>query len=258
MLVLAIETATEAAGVSIADEDGVLGSVAFGRGRRHTEVLAPSVRFVCDTARTAMDQLGAVAVDIGPGLFTGLRVGVSTARALGYALGVPIVTATSLEVLAREAVALPQVQFRPGSVLAVVDVKRGEVAWQRFVQDGDGATPWLEEAERLAPPGVLVEELASAPAGSGRCLLVGDGAARYAELFASLPNVVLGSGAVASPSASVLARLGVERALAGEVAQPRSVLPRYLREADVRIHWETRPHSPAVAVPRPAAGGSSG
>ncbi len=160
----------------------MLGSVAFGRGRRHTEVLAPSVRFVCDTARTAMDQLGAVAVDIGPGLFTGLRVGVSTARALGYALGVPIVTATSLEVLAREAVALPQVQFRPGSVLAVVDVKRGEVAWQRFVQDGDGATPWLEEAERLAPPGVLVEELASAPAGSGRCLLVGDGAARYAEL----------------------------------------------------------------------------
>ena len=68
------------------------------RGRRHVETIVPAISFVCRSAGVALRDLEAVAVDIGPGLFTGLRVGISTAKAMGLALDVPLCGATSLEV----------------------------------------------------------------------------------------------------------------------------------------------------------------
>jgi len=123
MRILAIETATIEVGVAVADETGPLASVTARPGRRQAETLHPAIADVCRIAMITPAELDAIAVDIGPGLFTGLRVGVAAAKALAGALGLPVVTATSLEVLKA---ACPS---GLGAVIPVIDMRRGEVAW---------------------------------------------------------------------------------------------------------------------------------
>ena len=101
-------------------------------GREHAERLAPAIEEVCAGAGCALDDVTVIAVDVGPGLFTGLRVGVATAKALGHGLGRPVFPVSSLDILAaspspptptpRGTTPLP-----PGAVAAVVDARRGEV-----------------------------------------------------------------------------------------------------------------------------------
>jgi len=80
MMILGIETAVEHVGVALGDHRGTLASATVNSDRRHAESLAPMIEFVCAQAGVTLRQLDAVAVDVGPGLFTGLRVGIAAAR----------------------------------------------------------------------------------------------------------------------------------------------------------------------------------
>src|ERR1700757_3769018 len=121
MTLLAIATATSQVGVALGGNDGPIASLHVRRGRRHAELLAPAIETITRMAAIGTQQIGRVAVDIGPGLFTGLRVGVATAKALAAALDIPIVGCSSLEVLAH-----PH-RRQDRTVAAVLDAKRGEV-----------------------------------------------------------------------------------------------------------------------------------
>jgi tRNA threonylcarbamoyladenosine biosynthesis protein TsaB len=230
--VLAIETATSDMRVALVDADGPLAEVAVCRQRRHAESLHPAIETVCRESGVLLRELSAVTVDIGPGLFTGLRVGVTTAKMLAVPLGLPVVTATSLSALARWASRVVSGAF---DVLPVIDMRRGEVAWQ---PPGAGAG----EISRGTP-----DELAVELRSARRLLLVGDGAVRYAETFraASLDGSVLVAGSSAgAPQASTLGELAIERLILdsgpAELADPVLLVPLYLREADVAIGWESR------------------
>ncbi|HXW35661.1 MAG TPA: tRNA (adenosine(37)-N6)-threonylcarbamoyltransferase complex dimerization subunit type 1 TsaB [Acidimicrobiales bacterium] len=236
MLLLAIETATEAAGVALADDTGPIVEISTAVGRRHAETLVPAVESACRFANVALSEVSAVAVDIGPGLFTGLRVGVGTAKALGFALGVPVVTASSLEVLALGALsALDALRSRPttSQIVSVVDARRGEVYWAVFEEGPDGF-PRLVRPERTSPPAQLADEVAGSNA-----LLVGNGAVRYRELLEGIFGEVAGTS-LASPAPRALAAIGAWRLRHDDVHDAADVLPLYLREADVRINWEAR------------------
>jgi tRNA threonylcarbamoyladenosine biosynthesis protein TsaB len=239
MLVLAIESATDAAGVALADESGTIVESTLFRGRRHAETIAPSIEFCCVTAGVTLAQVDAVVIDIGPGLFTGLRVGVGTAKALAYALGVPVVALNSLEVLSR-AVSAP-----PGaSVVAVLDARRGEVVSAEFPAFGgdlDGPT-----GEQLETPDLLAARLAGRR-DSGALVFAGDGALRYEAILGLVPNCAFAGMSLCAPPVSVLAAMGIELAEKGEFQDPMNIAPRYVRQADVRINWEKR-------APRQAAG----
>ena len=100
MLILGIESAGAQVGCAVGGHEGVLASAHSGRGRRHAEALAPQIEFVRCQAGIELSEVGAVAVDVGPGLFTGLRVGIATAVALAYALGVPMIPVPSLDLMA--------------------------------------------------------------------------------------------------------------------------------------------------------------
>src|ERR1700709_621138 len=91
VLILGIETATVAAGCAIGGHEGVLAMAQSARGRRHAESLAPQIEFICTQAQIELSEISVIAVDLGPGLFTGLRVGVATAKALAHALRVPMI-----------------------------------------------------------------------------------------------------------------------------------------------------------------------
>ena len=125
-VLLGIATATSQVGVALAGPDGPIASLQVRQGRRHGELLAPAIETLTRMAGIGMQQIGRVAVDIGPGLFTGLRVGVATAKALAAALEIPIVGCSSLELLA-----YPH-RRQDRLLAAVVDAKRGEVFWALY------------------------------------------------------------------------------------------------------------------------------
>ncbi len=235
MLVLAVESATDTAAVALADEDGALGSVVVARGRRHTETIASAIEALCHRTGVALADLDALGVDVGPGLFTGLRVGVGTVKALAFALDLPVVTATSLEVLAHAVAGSGAVDGR--LLVPVVDARRGEVFWARFRAVAGTADPASESAAERDTPEALAARLR---AGSEPSVLAGDGALRHAALLVGVPGVTLAGPAYGAPPVTALAELAVAAARAGRVHDGADVMPRYLRDADARINWEQR------------------
>jgi tRNA threonylcarbamoyladenosine biosynthesis protein TsaB len=257
-LVVAIESATDAAGVALADRSGTIALTTLARGRRHAETIAPAIRSCCEQAGVKLADVDAIAVDVGPGLFTGLRVGVATAKGLAYAVRKPIVALDSLEVLARAAstgaasTSAASTGATSTRIFPVLDARRREVVSAEFaVFEDDGTRAWRIErisGERLETPGELAARLSSpamssGSAGPAEILLVGDGALRYAELFEpvrQVRNLRIADRWLASPPVAVLAEIAVERVMRSELDDPATVLPRYLRQADTRINWSTR------------------
>ncbi len=149
MIVLAIDTAGVGCYAALYDlgQDTVLGAAGADIGRGHAERLMDFVDAALDAAGVDIKAIGRIAVTVGPGSFTGIRVGVAVARGLALALGVPAVGVSSLSALAAD--------HRTGTPLLVaMDAKRDEVYWQRFAADGTQATPpaiaTLAEARDIA------------------------------------------------------------------------------------------------------------
>ena len=223
---LAIATATPRIGVALRGPDGPVADLTLQAGRRHGETLAPAVVALTNLSGVGLDRVERLAVDIGPGLFTGLRVGVATAKAFASALGVGVVGCSSLDILAHP----HRHAGRP--VAAVVDARRGEVFWALYEPAG-AAMVAVTEPEVIAPS-VLVEKLAVLAGERGAPVLcTGDGARRH--LATSEVTEVAGEQ-FDHPSPAVLAEISVDR----PAVEPALVTPSYLRGADVRIGWEQR------------------
>ncbi len=230
MIVLGIETATQQVGSAIGGVEGVLASFHASRGRRHAETLAPAIEFVCRSAQVDLDEISVVAVDVGPGLFTGLRVGLATAKSMASALRIPMIGLSSLDLLAH------QVRHSPRLIVPVIDARRGEVfsAAYRHVPGG---------IQRLTEYQVSTADDLAAEMQARReeVLLVGDGAHRYADVLTHDSALVeLGTVGTLWPSATDLVELAHQRALREEFVQPWEVDPLYLRKADAEINWAAR------------------
>ena len=234
MLVLGIESASDQCGCALVGEGGVVAATRLALPRRHAEALAPQMRFVCEQAGIALADIDAVAVDHGPGLYTGLRAGLATAKATAAALGVGVAPIGSLEALAHGAAAVAQ----PGeTVLSVLDARRGEVfwAWYRVTASPPSASRLVRlRAPQVGPPAELLVALTSpGDRPSGRTVVVGDGALRYADLLAA-PNAVLAGAELRFPSPAAVALLGRERALTARTVAPEQVDALYLRSPDAQ------------------------
>jgi len=226
--IVGIETATELVGVAVDDGAGRRAAAWASGSRRHTEALAPTLVHVLEQAGLSLGQLEVVAVDVGPGLFTGLRVGVATAKGLAQGLGVGLVAVTSLDVLAHAAYDAGH----QGPLLAVVDARRSEVFAAFYSGCRPDGLPVTEAPGALWRPEDLAAEVAGRP-----LLAVGDGARRYGELL-GVP--VAGSSLAGPPPASLVA-LAALRLAGGEVPQsPAEVHPVYLREADATVNFVER------------------
>jgi tRNA threonylcarbamoyladenosine biosynthesis protein TsaB len=229
VLILGVETATPQVGCAIGGHEGVLSSFHCARGRRHAETLTPGIEFIAAQARIGLDEIGVVAVDVGPGLFTGLRVGVATAKALASALRVPMIGVSSLDLLA-----FP-VRFSTRLIVSVVDARRGEVFFG-FYRQVPGGVQRISE-QRVGSP----DELASEILATGEeCLAVGDGALRYAEVLRDVVRLDVGEQGLAYPNAGSLVQLAHAQALREEFVKPWELQPLYLRKADAEINWSTR------------------
>ena len=231
MLILGIETATEQVGVALGGHEGVIARFEVARGRRHAETLTPAIEFVCRQADVELAELGVIAVDVGPGLFTGMRVGLATAKALAMALRLPMIGITSLDLLA-----FP-VRHTDRVVVPVIDARKGEVYWSMYRQVPGGL-------QQVAAPtvGPVDELVADLLARSQDVLLVGDGAMRYREEILDGYHCEIGGDA--HPSAAPLVQLAHARALREEWVSPHEIEPVYLRAPDAQINWSTRGSRP--------------
>lgn len=196
-----------------------------GAGERpgHGRELLPLVRAVLDDAGAGWADVERIAVGTGPGSFTGLRIGLATARALAQARGLPLVGVSSLAALAAGAEAGEAGADPPELVLAAIDARRGELfaaAW------GRGAEPVLPVA--AWPPAELAAAL-SALCGRASLLAVGDGAIRYrAELAAAGAAIPEDASLLHLMSARAVARLGAPL----DPGPLDRVLPEYIRSPD--------------------------
>jgi tRNA threonylcarbamoyladenosine biosynthesis protein TsaB len=222
MNIVAIETATQACGVGVRTSSGVEVTRVLDLERRHTEVLVAGLESLLAESGLVARDVDRVVVDIGPGLFTGLRVGIATAIGLAEGLGCERVGVTSLELLAHGAY---DAGVR-GTLVSAVDGRRGEVFIQRFELGGDVEATGAPSVAR--PRDVVIEWATN----GASVTFTGDGVQRYVVDFDAVPNGQLFAQAV--PSLHAALSLGARRG-----AQP-SLAPLYLREADAVANFATR------------------
>lgn len=223
VLILAFDTATPAVTVALHDGTDTVGSWdssgALGKSVRHAELLAPAIDTVIREGGARAGDLTHIAVGVGPGPFTGLRVGVTSGRTLGAALRVPVLGFCTLDILA-SASGLEE------DFLVATDARRREVYWARYTwRSGHGA-------ERLGDP--AVSKPGEIPAAG--VPVVGEGAKLY-------PDVLRDVREPAYPSAGVLAGMA-----ASEIERRGSVLPPlplYLRRPDARVPGPRKQVTPA-------------
>ncbi|MBU1378294.1 MAG: tRNA (adenosine(37)-N6)-threonylcarbamoyltransferase complex dimerization subunit type 1 TsaB [Alphaproteobacteria bacterium] len=207
MIVLGLDTCLNACSVAVLDGETVLTHASEAMARGHQERLAPMAQAVMARAGLPFSRLNRIGATVGPGSFTGLRVGVAFAKGLGSALGIPAVGVGALEALAAEA---------SGLVAAAIDARRDQIYLQIF-----------EDGEALMAADVLP---------------IGTAAARLAELAMGRPLTLVGSGAHllgdAAPGARILTPEGCDaRAVArlAAASAPTPIRPLYLRAPDAKL-----------------------
>jgi tRNA threonylcarbamoyladenosine biosynthesis protein TsaB len=237
MLVLGIETSTRQGGAALVDERGLVSEYTLNVEVTHSERLLPAIDRMLADASVSLSGLGGLAVSIGPGSFTGLRIGLSTAKGLAYATGLPLVGVPSLEALAW---ATPAARW---PVCPVLDARKQEVYAALFQHEPGGIRRIMED--RALPPEALCA-LIGTPT-----LFLGDGLERYGDLFKG----ILGERFLVPPQASrgarpaCVAELGRARLLRGEREAVDRLVPRYLRPSEAELRRAAR-----AAVSDPARG----
>ncbi|MBO0842179.1 MAG: tRNA (adenosine(37)-N6)-threonylcarbamoyltransferase complex dimerization subunit type 1 TsaB [Nocardioides sp.] len=223
-MLLAFDTATPQVSVALYSPDAgeVVAEAVSDRAMKHGEQLAPLIEQVMASAGLVRQDLTAIAVGAGPGPFTGLRVGLVTARTLGFVLDIPVYAACSLDVLAVEVAAKSLVTSR---FVVATDARRKEVYLASYDADGTRL-----EGPVVARPADVATDVP----------VVGEGAALYPDAF---PNVVwtLATHGPARPSAAWLAR-----AIADERVELLDPEPLYLRRPDAveRASQQPKPVAP--------------
>ena len=224
MKILAIDTATSASSVALGDEEQLAAlSVRVDR-RGHGGFLVPAIDFCFETAGWRPSDVEVVVVDIGPGLFTGIRAGISTAQAIAAGVGAPLVTVSSLTALAVRA-ATGRRRIWP-----VVDIRRDQYATRPFRPVPGGVAP--DGMPEVVNAEGLHGLLDSDPED---ILLVGDTEGLPAASLRGLHRVK--KGRPRYPSADVLVEIGAIHARRDNFTPPEDVRPLYMREPDAKINW---------------------
>ncbi len=222
MLILGIETSTFAGSLALIKDDFTLCEYNFNFGPKHNEKVVPAIKWLLKEANVKKEDLYGVSVASGPGSFTSLRVGISTAKALAFSLGIKLTSVSSLEVLASNIVAT-EYQICP-----IINAKKNEVYYAFFNNKDELGR--IGDDSFISPEG-LCEKIKE------KTVFLGDGLIEYEELIKER----LGSDALFAPSnlntarASHCALLGRDKFLRNEFDDFTTLVPNYLRKSEAEI-----------------------
>ncbi len=237
--ILALDTGTPTASVAVASRSAGAIFCVNEPARTHGPTVLLLVQRALFEAHIGPEDLKAVACGRGPGSFTGLRIGLATAKGLCFALGVELLTPSSLEALART-VRRDTGTERVATVVACLDARRQEIFAGAWSFGGPGGVTQVMSPAALGP-GSLAEEVA-AMSSAGPVILAGSGATLYRqELTALLRGVAeLPEGLAQTPDAAVLAHMAADMLEEGDVADLRRAEPEYLRPSDAELNRRQR------------------
>jgi tRNA threonylcarbamoyladenosine biosynthesis protein TsaB len=216
--VLALDAATEACSVALLCEGELIGR-SVEAGRDHAQQLLAMIEELMAEGQVSWSMLDGIAASIGPGAFTGVRIGVSVAQGLAFGAGLPVVPVTTLEALALQV--LPE----SDRAIACLDARMGEVYWGCFAADAKRGLIALGAA-CVSPPG----SVSLAAAGGAPVRGIGRGFSAYPELAARLGLQIEEQASRALPHAREIARLGALRLAGGGGLDPAQLQPLYLRD----------------------------
>jgi tRNA threonylcarbamoyladenosine biosynthesis protein TsaB len=222
MKILGIETSTHAGSIAFIDGDRVLGEFFLNLGPAHSENLIPMIDWLLGEIAMEKKEIEGVAVSIGPGSFTGLRVGLSTAKGLAFSLSIPLIGVSSLETLATNI-------FTNFSICSIIDARKKEV-FAAFFKFSDGSISRTSVDILISPQGLceLIRE---------RTVFIGDGVVLYGDLLMN----VLGELALFCPlnlnfpRASNSALIGARKLREGQRDDLSTLAPQYLRKAEAEL-----------------------
>ena len=228
MKILAVDTATSSLSVAIMDAGSLRTELTRSTGETHARHLMTLVDTALNLSGMSVDDLDAFAVTIGPGTFTGLRIGLSTVQGMATAASKPVAGISSLDALAAQAA--PSSQGSGSLVCAMLDARRQEVYGGLFRSDGQAVVPVSEP--RVGPPEALVDEIEEP------CLLVGSGALLYQRCLREklADRFVLAPHSAHTIRGETIARLALTTFENNTVPVNRVLQPLYLRKSDAEIN----------------------
>ncbi len=228
MKVLGLEASTYEGSIAVADGNSIVGEYYIKPGPSHVEKLLPSIERFLGELSIDKNELNGIAVTLGPGSFTSLRIGIATAKGLAWSLGIPIVGVSSLELLATN---LPYAQF---NLCPMIDARKSEVFTAIFRAE-DGKVLRISE-DSLCSPQDLVNSIQE------KTIFIGDGALLYKDFLEDN----LGGAALFCPAnmnysrASGVAILGLNKLNQGLEDDLQTLSPEYLRVPEAEISLKRR------------------
>ena len=230
MSILAIDTATQVSSVAVASETRLLAELTMQARLTHSETLLPHIEQVLKMASVKKEDLAGIAVSNGPGSFTGLRIGLAAAKAICYALKLPLVAVSTLEALAWH---YPVAGVR---IVTLLDAQKGNAYRQSF-RFHDGS---MEAVEEITVAG-LPEVLASCGEMDEQVVLLGDVVPKKIAGKMELPsNVSLAPAHLVMPRAACVAQVGLRKLAAGQIGNVMDMEPVYIRRSEAEVLWEKR------------------
>jgi len=221
MRILAVETSTLAGGAALVDEDRVVGCQLLDIALTHSERLMAMVDRLLVDCGWSLGGLDGLAVAVGPGSFTGLRVGIAVVKGLALATDLPVAAVPTLDALAAA------VPFAAGAVYPVLDARKGEVYLSMYRWESGGM---LRVWEYLALPPALAAARIEPPA-----VLLGDGATACLAMVSPAADVWLAPPAQRMPSPALVAQLGHRALAAGQRVEADDLVPIYLRPSEAEL-----------------------
>ena len=230
MPILALDTATMVSSVAIASPDKLLAEVTLQTKLTHSEVLMPHVQQVLAMTNIKKTELDAIAVSVGPGSFTGLRIGLAAAKSMAYALGIPIVGVSTLEAMAWH-YPVPGIY-----TLCVLDAQKGDVY--------AGLYSWQQEAVHLVKPVEVMpfaEVIDFCQTLDRPVVIIGDIAQKKQALIrAAGSNIIAAQPHMIMPRAANVAMLAQQKLAAGRTDEVMTLEPLYIRRSEAEVLWEKR------------------
>ncbi len=220
--VLGIDTSTMAGSVALVEKTTLKGEVNIHCQLTHSKRLLPSIDFLLKNLGITLDQIDALGVAVGPGSFTGLRIGISTVKGLAVARGIKICPVVTLEAMSYK------VRHYNKIVYPMIDAGRGEVYTGKYRVSGD-------TIRKLSPDLVISPERFLAESDSWDAVFYGDGAILYRELISSSSQ---GKAIIAQDDlflGGALALIAERKLASGETVTPAQLTPYYIRPSDAEL-----------------------
>ena len=226
MIVLALETATTTGGIAIVKDTSLIGEIRTNVKIAHSERLMGSVDWLLKTSDISVNEISAFAISIGPGSFTGLRIGLCTVKGLAYATDKPVIPVPTLDAFARS------LHLCPYSLCPMLDARKNEV-YTGLYKWKDGVCIKVIP-ERAVNPVVFLKEIKEPT------VFAGDGATTYRKLIKDMlkDNALFVPPTRMSPSAVTVAEIAIEKIRSGFASDPLTLTPFYIRQSEAEVHFK--------------------